>query len=383
MNAPPAIVERRGGGSPGQLPALTGLRGLAAVTVVLFHLGVLAGGALPQIWDRGYLAVDLFFFLSGFVLTHVYGGRFTKRCSRQTFARFLWARFSRVYPASLFATLISILLFTASGLPFPAGAFSQVTANLTLMQIPWLETVVLNDPAWSISAELYAYLLFPILAPIIIRLSGRVAAMLGTVLVIGVALDHMVFSPSQEATGWIALVRALSEFTVGIFAYRSYSERLFRNIWEKDVSAVVVIALIIGACFTGVSDGPIVILLLALLLVSVCNSGIILRLLSVSPLIWLGEISYSLYIFQKIPLVLAVLLSGWLAMHGYGGAWLSPVAILLTLGCGALVHRYVDVPARAGLRLLPDRVTAFAAGSRSASTPPLPPVSTAAPKRTP
>ena len=133
--------------------------------------------------------------------------------------------------------------------------------------------------------------------------------------------------------------------------------------------------------FCGGSDGLIVVLLLALLLASVCNSGRILRLLSLSPLIWVGEISYSLYIFQKIPLVLAVLLSGWLVTHGYGGAWLPLLAILLPLGCGALVHRYVDVPARAGLRLLPDRVMAFAAGSRSALTTPLPPISTAAPKR--
>src|SRR5207248_4950980 len=89
-----------------ELPALTALRGIAAVGVLLFHSSYyayhFAGGSPPWLWRRGYLAVDLFFFLSGFVLTHVYGRRLTDGKSWPAIGRFLWARFCRIYPASLF-----------------------------------------------------------------------------------------------------------------------------------------------------------------------------------------------------------------------------------------------------------------------------------------
>src|SRR5437870_1464222 len=76
------VPASRADASAPELPALTSLRGIAAVGVLLFHSSYyayhFAGGSPPWLWRRGYLAVDLFFFLSGFVLTHVYGRRLTE-----------------------------------------------------------------------------------------------------------------------------------------------------------------------------------------------------------------------------------------------------------------------------------------------------------------
>jgi peptidoglycan/LPS O-acetylase OafA/YrhL len=379
LNENPGIGASRKNERPSELPALTSLRGLAALTVLLFHSSSLAityaggadtGGALLWIWSRGYLAVDLFFFLSGFVLTHVYRSRFAEERGWQAIGKFLWARFCRVYPASVFATAVFVLAFTVGRLPLPAGISfkEQLIAALLLMQVPWLDTVVINGPSWSISAEFYGYLLFPFIVPVICRVRGRMAAVLGAALLLEIMIDHIIFSHDQQDWGWGAMLRVLPEFTAGIFAYRSYSERLLRKIWEKDVTLVGVVAMIVATCFAGVSDGPIVILLLALLLASVCNSGRMAAILNARPLRWLGEVSYSVYIFQTPPLMVAVAFSSLLVAHGLAGAWFSVLAALLALGSGVLVHRCVDLPVRAALRRLPDRVASLTIPYRDADT---------------
>ncbi len=378
MDTNSGIPVSRRNERPTELPALTSLRGLAALTVLLFHSSYVAanfaGGAPPGLWRRGYLAVDLFFFLSGFVLTHVYRGRLIEERSWQSIGKFLWARFCRIYPASLFATAVFVLAGTVGRLPLPAGVSfkEQLIAALFLMQVPWLDHIVINSPAWSISAECYAYLLFPLIVPLIFRLSSRVAAAIGIALLIGIAIVHVLFTHAQTDWGWGALLRALPEFAAGIFAYRAYREGLFAALWEKDATLIFIMAMVIGGCFVGASDGVIVVLLLPLLLAAVCNSGRMANILNAPPLRWLGEISYSVYIFQALPLMLAAGISGTLVAHGLGGSWFTALAALLALGSGVLVHRRVDLPVRAALRRLPDRMMALAAASRGRETRPTP-----------
>jgi peptidoglycan/LPS O-acetylase OafA/YrhL len=314
------------------------------------------------------LAVDLFFFLSGFVLTHVYASGLAGERNWRAVGKFLWARFCRIYPASLFTIAVIGLQYAIGTLYLPSevSVKTQLIAATMLMQVPWLDTIILNSPAWSVSAECYAYLLFPFVVPIVCRLRGRIAAVVCVALLVEIAVDHTIFSHDDQRWGWGALIRALPEFTVGIFTYRAYSERLFRTIWEKDTTLIAIMAVIIGALLVGISDGPIVILLLALLLASVCNSGRMAGILNVKPLRWLGEVSYSVYIFQMVPLMFAATIAGELVDHGFGGVRFQAIAALLALGSGALVHRCVDLPVRAALRRLPDRVKAFAAADRDA-----------------
>ncbi len=359
-----------GGDAAPELPALTSLRGIAALAVLLYHSSFFAfhfaAGAPPWLWRRGSLAVDLFFFLSGFVLTHVYAGRLGQDPSWSTTGRFLWARFSRIYPASLFATVVFVLAFTVGNLPFPPDASftNQLVASLLLLQVPWLDGVLINSPSWSISAEWYAYLLFPFVGPMICRLRSRTAAVVGVALLIEIAVYHTIFSYGQPAGGWGALVRALPEFTVGIFAYRYYNERLFRYVWRKDIVLVAIVVMIAAGCLLGAPDSLTVILLPALLLASVCNAGRAAAILNAQPLRWLGEISYSVYIFQILPFMVAVSLSGVLVAHGISGFRFEVVAALFAFGSCVLVHRCVDVPAHAALRRLPNRIMVLAAAER-------------------
>jgi peptidoglycan/LPS O-acetylase OafA/YrhL len=236
----------------------------------------------------------------------------------------------------------------------------QLFAALFLMQVPWLRDVVINSPSWSISAEFYAYLLFPLIVPFILQLRGHRVVLVGTALILGIVVNHLVNSHNQTTQGWGALLRALPEFAAGIFAYRVYAERLFRTFLEKDVSLAGIAAVIIAVCIANASDGVVVPLLLLLLLAAVCNSGRMAGYLNLRPLRWLGEVSYSVYIFQIPSLTLAVGFSGTLIAHGLGGTRFIALAAALALAAGVLVHRCVDVPARAALRRLPSRVAAFA-----------------------
>jgi peptidoglycan/LPS O-acetylase OafA/YrhL len=362
-----------------ELPALTSLRGIAALTVLLFHSSNLAlpypgganmGSVLLNIWSRGYLAVDLFFFLSGFVLTHVYGSRLAHERNWRVIGGFLWARFCRIHPASAFAAGICVLQFILGKVSFPAGVSfkAQLIGNLTLMQVPWLDTVLVNPPSWSISAEFYAYLMFPLLVPVILRLKTPVAVALGGALLTAIAVGHQGFDDYHRGSGWPALIRAVPEFVCGIVAYLCYSRRALGPFWKYDATLAGVVALIIAACALRASNGVIIMLLSGLLTASVCNTGRLTRLIGARPLRWLGEVSYSVYIFQAPMFILLASLSDALVRHGFSRAWLALHFTRVTLGGGVLVHRCVDVPARAVLRRLPDRAMSFAAASSRCET---------------
>ena len=153
-----------------ELKALTGARGLAAWWVVLFHLrGSMAEmhPAIESAIAKGYLAVDFFFLLSGFVIWLSWGKRFDDG-GFAVAGRFLWKRMARIWPLHLFVLGCAIILaavLAASGRNIDRFPFAELPLHIVLLQ-SWgfTDPLAWNDPAWSISAESAAYLLFPLLA---------------------------------------------------------------------------------------------------------------------------------------------------------------------------------------------------------------------------
>jgi peptidoglycan/LPS O-acetylase OafA/YrhL len=95
-----------------EIRSLTGLRGLAAAWVVLyhFHQADASAGALGTFLRHGYLAVDIFFVLSGFVMALSYTHLFAKGLSVQSFGVFLVRRFARIYPLYILMTCLFALM---------------------------------------------------------------------------------------------------------------------------------------------------------------------------------------------------------------------------------------------------------------------------------
>lgn len=332
-----------------ELQSLTPLRGLAALAVLGFHVVPNRGDpSALGFFARGYLGVELFFVLSGFVLTHVYLDRFVGGASWHAVAAFLRVRLARIYPVHFFVTA---LLVVASA----PGTYSAVAvmANFLLMQVPWPVTAI-NPPSWSLSAEWYAYLLFPFIAGRLWRCGDRSAAVICFALIVVFDLLIVgVLGNLREIGGWDALACALPEFVVGVLTYRAFCDARAWRFWRSD-AAFVAIAVALGVAFEFLpDDGVVVALFPLLLLAAVSNTGRAARLLNVRPLRWMGDISYSVYLGQVFALSAALALSHTPAGPILGLGGLQALAAVLALGLGVLIHRVVEVPCRAFLRSMP------------------------------
>jgi len=187
---------------------LTSLRFFAALWVVLFHYWPkLDVAGTPALVEKGYLGVELFFVLSGFILCHVYLSAFGE--GRFRYGSFLWNRLARVYPLHLATLAGMIVLGVAAGLAgigIDAGIlrWDALPANLLMVQAwGFAPAAAFNHPSWSISAEWFAYLTFPVFAFAAWRMRARPWLYAGLTLA-GIALLYPAF---QTLTGE-ALTRA-------------------------------------------------------------------------------------------------------------------------------------------------------------------------------
>src|SRR4051794_9498627 len=100
------------------IPHMTGLRALAASMVLLLHLDEIHGNVLARhflLVEQGYLGVDIFFVLSGYILSHVYSEMFLP-ISIRAYGLFLWRRFARIYPVHLVTLTALFVMVAARGL---------------------------------------------------------------------------------------------------------------------------------------------------------------------------------------------------------------------------------------------------------------------------
>lgn len=220
-----------------QLDALTGARGLAAWFVVIYHVRAAFTQNVPAdlitIFAKGYLAVDLFFILSGFVMWLTYAETFRQDGVRAIYG-FMVRRIARIYPlhfVMLSATLAVSLLLIALGKASPAEfAFGELALHYVLIQ-NWGFTTELswNDPSWSISTEFGAYLLLPLLAVILTRRQIPLWVCAVLIVLLSFWLD-MIFSTAghdllgNNITG-LGLVRCLIEFSCGVLVCLIWQKR--------------------------------------------------------------------------------------------------------------------------------------------------------------
>ncbi len=338
-----------------RIDALTGVRGLAAWLVVLYHVrggmaDTLAAPAMAVL-DKGYLAVDLFFVLSGFVLWLTWGERF----GAAGFAPapdFIRKRIARVWPLHavvLAATVAFAALLLATGRPLPPDyRWDTLPMHVLLIQ-NWGLTRELgwNDPSWSISTELAAYLCFPAAAIALARLRPArwVAVAIGGGLVI--ALDRLFAANGGALLGHdiarLGLARCLVEFGCGMIACHVWQMR--RGTIVLGVALLVVVATTF-AWTTGVLRETLVvpIAFAALVVVIADTSNWRSNPLSLRALVWLGEISYSTYLAHYLLWTLFKIV--FVADPQAVPPTLVALYLALTLASSVVLHKAVEVPGR-------------------------------------
>jgi peptidoglycan/LPS O-acetylase OafA/YrhL len=349
------VVEPRA-----DLRALTGIRGIAAWLVVLYHIRMSAAGELPpeviRFLGKGYLAVDLFFILSGFVLWLNYSARLQSEGMRAV-PLFLARRIARIWPLHAFilgcAALFALLL-AATGRANPAQyPWAEFPLHLMLVQ-NWGLTGALswNDPAWSISCESGAYLLFPliVLAGDRSRLSSAPILLL-ILLLAGILHAAMTWGGAANLGDDIprfGLLRATMEFTIGTLLCSLWMR------WRLAPRLPLLACAALGAAgaiayAAGAAPETLVIpLILASLIMAVAltaeRPG---NPLGWRPLHYLGEISYSTYLAHFLLFVLFKLLfvddAANVPLPHLG------MFLLATLAVSALLFHLVERPAQRGL----------------------------------
>jgi peptidoglycan/LPS O-acetylase OafA/YrhL len=370
----------------GEIKALTGLRIAAAVWVVLFHFRPLLGDAAPDlsadlapVLNCGAQGVDLFFILSGFVLTWNYIDKMGRSWSARAAVRFLWLRLARVWPVYLVTLHLAALwiIFTLNVGHVPSPNANQLTAisyvrQILLVQLwfqPYFDGSSWDGPAWSISAEWLAYLLFGLLVLVIFRMAVVTRARVLVLLAFAASLAPVLLlaASGQFYTPWSWLPRIVMEFAAGALAGVAVQRLQLTDRVRRGAGylSLLLAAAIIGILYwldahplTTVRDagGFVDVLFVPLVVTLAAGVGSLPRLLSSPPMVYGGQISFGLYMVHE----LVHTAWDWVAVQFglilAGGVGKLAVVGLLTIavGAAALLFHFVEEPARRWMRRMVD-----------------------------
>jgi peptidoglycan/LPS O-acetylase OafA/YrhL len=340
----------------GELRALTGLRGVAALLVVVYHFTwfwVPPGWAATLVHHL-YLMVDLFFVLSGYILARQYGAGFRGWPGFAAFGDFLGRRIARVWPLYALGTVAAAFLLQ----PPAARGPGAILANVAMVQ-SWGLASSMNAPAWSISTEWTAYLLFPLLVPACLGGTRRwavLAGLLAAAMVIGLSvvptpwLGQAVRIGPLDINGWRSpapILRCLADFTLGLLAFRAPagSGGLHRR-----AAAAWVLAGVVVLAFIPRSDAAMVLLFPPL--IAAAATGALDPAFATRPVHALGVLSYAIYLVHVF--AINTLIRGFqaLAARHVAHAHLLAIApaLLAVIAVAVPLHLLVERPARRALR---------------------------------
>jgi peptidoglycan/LPS O-acetylase OafA/YrhL len=342
------------GAAAPQLDALNGIRFFAVFHIFLHHLwsvryenpnaeGPLAKAfvtmdAFPR-WltnflAHGYLSTSFFFLLSGFILAYLYwkpdGGLATTR------GHFWWQRFTRIYPAHLIALFVTVLLFmprfwmdpNAPSIPF-AIASGVATATLTQAWVPPF-VPVWSWPTWALSAVVFLYLIMPWLMKVLARLSRPRAItlmVLCPVLSLVPTLVFLQFFPDggKDHLHWMIFIGSnplfwVAHFVAGMLMSRVFALSRFDTAWRDrpkpwispgDVALLAVLAISLMEPHDRpwrhiLRHGALMPLYMLALYDLALGRGLAARIFSLPGMGFLGQLSFSIFIWQNLFLALGV-----------------------------------------------------------------------------
>jgi len=361
-----------------EIKILTSLRMAAATWVVFYHLThftTCAALADFPLVSSGYLGVDFFFVLSGFVLTHVYQPQIT--AGKFDYWAFVAKRFARIYPMHLAMLVVFVVIGALAakgripidawlgGISFKGEDFGVLyrafIANLTLIHA-WGSTSELhfNLPSWSISAEWFAYLMFPVFV-LLRRLpphgeGAKLAVVIALFVLLSLAFQAVLHGELTRLTWNLGILRIFPEFLIGMSLHR-LGEKWSAGVRGSLAGFLGSFALVIASVMAGGLLPHLAIPMATLAVIGL--GGLVffgadadryggLRSLSGDFLVYLGEISYSIYM---VHLAVGIVIFGVLFPAWRPADFLSALAtvigalVVITL-TSACTYRFIEVPSR-------------------------------------
>src|SRR6185437_1733191 len=289
-------------------------RGVAALLVALFHLNILSSIYSLHFVRNSYLFVDFFFVLSGFVISHSYGHRLG---TLEGVGRFVMRRLGRLWPLHAVVLIAFIVveggraISTARGASFVnppftgATSFHSILTNLLFGQSLGIEQqLTWNPPSWSICAEFWTYLIFAgaLLAGTtwLRRISFATEYLLGALMAGSACILVLFARHGIDATYDLGFVRCIYGFMVGHLTYRLWEATSGVRFKTGFLELAVVIAVAIYVSLAGRTGysflAPLV--FAAVVFVFAFEAGPISGLMLNRGSVWVGRISYSIYMWQ-------------------------------------------------------------------------------------
>lgn len=357
-----------------KIDALTSLRFFAAALIVVLHGTQVFGRIRFTDHFAIFQAVGFFYVLSGFILAYTYDGI---PLTRAALSKYAVARAARVLPVHLFTAALAYAFILGA-----RGPLHVIATNLVLLQawIPGFEySYSLNGVSWSISDEAFFYAMLPLLLIDLRRAWLRNLALCAVITTVILYLARNAKDPTLTWANYIFPLTRLLEFVVGVAAYRIYLalEAHIKNLSAAKATALEIAAAVItiasmhycmetlfihgiyrvmGHAFPGwLGSSGSCLVFGGLILVMACEAGKLSWLLSRPFLVYLGGISFALYMFHQI--VVRVLIENpsllthaptWVNYTGYVAAAL--------LGAAA-INLLVEDPARVAILRAYKRLT--------------------------
>jgi peptidoglycan/LPS O-acetylase OafA/YrhL len=315
------------------------LRGLASMAVVLYHLTYLRDEQrmAPFTVGYGHYGVELFFIISGFVI-------FMSLANAGSLRDFVASRIARLYPAYWAAALVTTAVaFVMESHP-PSG--TVIASNLSMIEA-FFGTPYLDWSYWTLSIEIEFYVAIGIVFAV--GLLGRIESIcLGALIVMMIIRLALLYEIVPPITWFDDSVAAYPGFfVIGICLYRLRERRRSEmTVW---VLAFAILNSAWGGGYHALSPGPLEYLAVT------CGLTIVMwlavnghaRMLRAKPLLFLGGISYPLYLLHHR---IGVDLMEAFHRHGFPGWAAIALAILAAMGLATLIHVSVETPARPILR---------------------------------